>query len=163
MRIALCALHYVHCTMHIALYTLHYTHYTIHTAKKIRWHTDKQADKQAKWHRHFLSCLSQLKITADWAVPHCEFCQFPAQHLQTISSKVRSVRIWQLKKMFIILVITSTLLENSRFHVLKYIKASINPKVFTNLPFFQENSTLLPLPQASWFLIECQYLLTLIF
>ena len=103
------------------------------------------------------------KITADWAVPHCEFCQFPAQHLQTISSQVRSVRIWQLKKMFIILVITSTLLENSRFHVLKYIKASINPNVFTNLPFFQENSTLLPLSQASWFLIECQYLLTLIF
>ena len=74
-----------------------------------------------------------------------------------------TVLIWQLQKMFIILVITSTLMENSRFHVLKYIKASINPKVFTILPFFQENSTLSPMTQASWFLIECQYFLTLIF
>ena len=74
-----------------------------------------------------------------------------------------TVLIWQLKKIFIILVITSTLLESSRFHVLKYIKASINPKVFTNFTFFQENSTLSPMTQASWFLIECQYLLTLIF
>ena len=28
------------------------------TAKKIRWQTDRQAE----WHRHFLSCLSQLKM-----------------------------------------------------------------------------------------------------
>ena len=63
----------------------------------------------------------------------------------------------------IILVITSTLLENSRFHVLKYIKASINPKLLTNFHFFHKNSTLLPLTQASYILIECHYHPTLIF
>ena len=79
-----------------------------------------------------------------------------------LSSLVGSGCLYSLCQV-IILVITSTLLENSRFHVLKYIKASINPKLLTNFHFFHKNSTLLPLTQAFWFLIECQYLLTLIF
>ena len=29
---------------------------------KIRWQASKQTNKQTEWHRHFLSCLSQLKI-----------------------------------------------------------------------------------------------------
>ena len=72
----LCTSHYAHRTMHIALCTLHYAHWTMHilqrfigvkckgaklTAIKIRGRTSGQADKQTKWHRHFLSCLSQLK------------------------------------------------------------------------------------------------------
>ena len=68
-----------------------------------------------------------------------------------------------IKEMFIILVNTRTLLENSTFYVLKYNKVSKNPKVFTIFYFSKWNSRLSPVTQVSWFLIECQYLLTWLF
>ena len=88
MHIALWTLHHAHCTMHIAVWTLHYALYTMNIALctlhyaqctihivlctlysdakmemccklhslRIGWLTSKQTE----WHRHFLSCLSQL-------------------------------------------------------------------------------------------------------
>ena len=41
-----------------------------------------------------------------------------------------------INKMFIVLVNIRTLLENSTFDVLKYIKVGKNPKVFTTIHFF---------------------------
>ena len=54
-----------------------------------------------------------------------------------------------MKEMFIILVNTITLLENSTFYVLKYNKVGKNPKVFTNFYFFKWNSRLSPVTQVS--------------
>ena len=54
-----------------------------------------------------------------------------------------------IKEMFIVLVNTRTLLENLTFYVLKYIKVSKNPKVFTKFYFSKWNSRLSPVTQVS--------------